>query len=714
MLFVLGAALLSLQIASADTLATETPADAYYDEAARELVARARERREVTDRSIEAYQAIARERIALGVRALHRERSFFLHETAARVHWRRHAPGRIELLGARQAFPLVSRRVTVGDDLGKRGTHLAFDPSRVDLVSAEFGREDSSIRHPLAPGSEHHYRFRSGDTTQLRLPDGRIVRLLELQLIPRRNEFHLASGSLWLDADSHALVRALVRPARPWNLALDAEDGADVPRLVKPIRGEIRYITLEYGLWEMQWWLPRIIAFEGVAEVGVLGGGGSIRYERVYSDYRVQRTPAPMLASAADAGEAVLERCPGKQEGEAALACRCRNNRCRQFEVVVPADTASLLTSTGLPPSIYSEGATLLSDADVKQIGELLSRMQPPIWGLARPAFATDLATLDLLRYNRVEGLSIGARLRAQLGELSGDATGRLGLAELRPDLELGLARESYARRYRLAGYHRLAVIDLQQRPLGLGGSLSALLFGRDDGDYYRASGVELIGAPPRAAAQSYEWRLFAEQQREVTKNTDFSLPHLFEDTRDFRENLVAERADQIGASLRLRVNRGLDPTGLRWSAELFAEAAAGSYAYARPALTATVSAPLPGGFLGGLEVAGGSSVGDLPSQSAWYLGGSGSLRGYAPLSAEGEAFRRARAEISNPLPGARWVLFSDAGWAGGRQHVQLDPSLLSAGAGLSFLDGLLRLDLARALRGERQWRAEFYVNGTL
>jgi hypothetical protein len=59
-------------------------------------------------------------------------------------------------------------------------------------------------------------------------------------------------------------------------------------------------------------------------------------------------------------------------------------------------------------------------------------------------------------------------------------------------------------------------------------------------------------------------------------------------------------------------------------------------------------------------------------------------------------------------------VLFSDAGWAGARDGWDFDPPLLSAGAGASFLDGLIRLDVSRALRAPTGWRVDLYLDGSL
>lgn len=723
MLLSLAAALLlGYQTAPADTATPPAPLDAatlssaYLDAGARQLVARARERRDVVDRSIEEYQVLARERVEGGVRVLRRERQLFIQETAARIHWRRDGQGTVELLGARQATPMFTAGVSVPDNLRRHAVHLAYDPSHADLVKLAFTDDDNSIRHPLAEGSEAHYQFRSGETTTVRLADGRTLRLLELQLIPRRREFYLASGSLWLDADTHALVRAVVRPARPWDIALDTDEGDEVPGFVQPIRGEVRYITLEYGLWNMRWWLPRLIAFEGTVEVGALGGlGGLVRYERSYTDYRVSGDVAAAPVAAAADAEAVLERCPDREERRATrLTCHCQGGRCRLFAVQVPADTASLLNSPELPPSIFAEGPVLFTDAELNEITEMLRKMQPPIWRLQPPRVDWSVARLDLLRYNRVEGLSVGARADVDFGTLTADGTLRLGVADLEPNVELGAVRETIGARYRLAGYRRLAAVDPGSRSLGLGNSLSALLLGRDDGDYFRTLGVELIGSPPRTQPQGYGWRLFAEQQRDALKETNLSLPRLWDREHDFRQNIAADHANQVGAALALRTFRGRDPAGFRWGAEAGVEGSTGTFDFARPSLTLSTAFPLNRRFMSSFEVAGGSSFGELPVQSLWYLGGPGTVRGYGGNAARGEAFWRARAEVANALSGARLVLFSDAGWAGVRDDIQVDPTLLSAGVGASFLDGLIRVDLARALRGDTGWRMDLYFGAGL
>src|SRR5690606_25569279 len=144
-------------------------------------------------------------------------------------------------------------------------------------------------RNPLAPGAERDYRYESGDTTEIRLPDGRTVRLVELRVLPRRSDFRLVTGSFWIEQETNAVVQAVFRPSRPFDLDED-DDGDDVPGLLKPVRFELAYVTLEYAYWDFRWWLPRTVAAEGVLQVTSLLRM-PFSYSLSYSDYDVSGDP---------------------------------------------------------------------------------------------------------------------------------------------------------------------------------------------------------------------------------------------------------------------------------------------------------------------------------------------------------------------------------------------------------------------------------------
>src|SRR5574341_2305540 len=120
------ALLAATQGAPADSSAVRS---AYLDPAARELVARARARRDVSDRSIRAYRVTMKERIGMGIRALRRDRMLFRRELTLRIDWRRDTTSVIEVVGARQAVPAALPRLEVPKDLGRDVPPYAFDPA---------------------------------------------------------------------------------------------------------------------------------------------------------------------------------------------------------------------------------------------------------------------------------------------------------------------------------------------------------------------------------------------------------------------------------------------------------------------------------------------------------------------------------------------------------------------------------------------------------
>jgi hypothetical protein len=716
--------LLSLLLALQTLPPPVLPQDAYADARAKELVTLARTRRQTVDRSIREYRVLAKERIGVGVRALRRDRMLYRREMVARIEWQRDSVGRVELLGARQTIPVAVRDPEIPDDLDD-AMDLAFDPTADDLM---IGLSDSStVRHPLAPGSEADYRFASGDSTTLTFPDGRRLRLFELKVIPRRQDFRLMSGSLWLEEQEHAVVRLLFRPARPFDFDIDVntmedrdssrrekrrarrraqegrgrdrgDDDGDVPGFMKPLRIDVRYVAVEYALWDQRWWLPRLLAVDATATAGSWLAV-PVRFERLYADYEVTADstgrwePRPPARSDSAAVADALERCQAFGED---VRCECEADRCAAFRVAVPLDTSRLLVSPDLPPAFAGMGDSLMVESELRDLARELDALplapwqvgvRPPRWGL--------------FRYNRVEALSLGAQLDVDLGRARLAALGRIGVGDWEPDVQLGLARESRWGRFELRGYRRLSVMDPATDGLGIGNSLAALLIGRDDGDYLRATGAELTALPPVTRSQRWALRLYVERQRSVVKETDFSVPHLFDQTEIFRSNLQAAWAEQYGLVLDVRTSRVVGAAGATVGADVRLEAASGDYA------------PIAG-LAAGVEIAAGTSTGDVPIQQMFFLGGPRTLRGYGGATRVQNAFWRTRLEIANGFPGARIALFTDMGRAMAREVLTLRDPLIGVGVGASLLDGLFRIDVTRALVGPRGWRVDFYTDGML
>lgn len=725
----------------------------FLDARARELYTGARARLDQVDRSITHYQAMAKERISMGLNTRLRDRLFYRRETASRIDWRRGGPVTITVLGAREAIPVATSKIAIPTDLKNYLPRLAYDP--MDIETLLTINDSSDVIHPFNSRAAEHYRFRTGDSTMIQLAD-RTIKLVELRVIPKRAHWTLVTGSFWIDAATYSPVQLFFRLANEIDLARDLPDEEDedvkIPFFLKPMRADLNYLTVEYGLVHLRWWLPRLFAAEGIFQMGAIKT--PLVYERSYSDYEVEGdTTTAILSRTAIGPDSIrkLRMCrpnaqmniaaqvdddpPTEEELErrrqrraqldSARAARlatdtARARRAREaeecarlFQVVIP-DSSVLLTSSELPPTIYGDKEELTSDPELRRIAEQLRQLAEPPWRARVPEFKHPFADNGLIRYNKVEALSLGAKTEFDFGRLRADVTGRIGVGDWAPRFELGLTRETIGTEMRAAGYRRLDVMDRTSGNNTFSSTLGAILFGRDERDYYDALGAELTIRPSEIRTRWYDLRFFGERQRAVQNETDFSLAHLARRSKVFDPNLQADSADQAGVALTLRHMFGQDPGRPRLGVELANEAATGTFEFTRHSATLLLNTPLFNSFTGAIEASAGTTTGTVPMQSSWFLGGVRTIRGYSISDVFGNAYWRGRVELGRGIPLARLVAFSDFGWVGSRADIQTRASLVSFGVGASFLDGMLRLDLARAVRGRKDWRLHISVDGIL
>ena len=698
--------------------------DAYRDPRARELVRLARARRAVVDTRITGYQVTARERISARMSVMGIEKLLFRRETASRIAWSRDTV-RVEVIGAREAIPAVrseAQRISP-DNIAGVATAIAFDPADPEMLL----RFDSTvIRNPLAAGSEAHYRYSSGDSLSIRLPNGRGVRILELRIAARRADPHLINGSFWLDSETHAVVRAGFRQSRPFS---SARPGVTV--IVPEAGAELDYVAIDYGLWDRRWWLPRSVAARGVAHFS--GRRFPLSYERTYHGYQVTGdtlAAAPTRQSAPQGVAATPPRCRRQIKGSINIGTGVQSDssweaawdreiariaagdtarsdstaadsaaapKCTQAFVVTRAPGTDLVSGPAFPAGIYDEKEGAVSEQELRTLAELVRDLPTTPWSVGRPGVR--LLSPELVRFNRVEGLSLGAR-----------ATLPLGPAELRGELRAGTTGEIGARiagihstaalRTEVAAYRGLEAVAVASQPFSLASSASALLLGRDENDYFRATGAELRLSPAATRRQRWDLRLFAEHQQSVRAHSDLSLRGALDDGFDTRDNLPAEQLDQAGATFRLRAARGDDPARLRTRAELELHGETGGATFGRPLLRLGAEGPIGGGVGYGVSLAGGTGFGEVPVQRLWQIGGATTVRGHDAASMRGETLWLARAELTHGAPMLRFSLFGDAGWTGDSEELRQARPLRGAGVGVSLLDNLVRVDLARGLGG--------------
>lgn len=702
----------------ADTLET------FRDEAARRLIRLAREARRRVDSTLRRQAVTFRERIHVGVDAerLRRERALFGQQRAARILWRRDGDRVVRWLGARRQAPGADAEIGFGD---LDDTFSFLDPGAEDLF---LGGEWAV--HPLADSAGRHYRFRSGDTLRIGLPGaGRTVELAEVLVEPREARPDLVTASLWFDTGSGALARAVYRPAR-------APSAEDVPAFLEPVDLRVDYVVVEYGLERLRWWRPRRVAFEGTARFT-----GFFRFparlEWTFGEYALNReVDAASVEEVPEGWRRTVER-PGEDaegagrdaEGAGRDPAAAADSTRPTVVLVPPPD--SLRIAPELPEPFASAGSRFDGE-ELARLRDRLDRIELPAEGL--PGFSLDLGLgPGLLRYNRVEALAVGAGAEVPLGPRTVlDARGLVATASGEPDLRLRLRRGGRDGGWGIAVYRGLAAAGDHGEPLGLGNSLNALLLGQDDGLYYRRLGGAVTGRVGTGLAR-LSGRLFVERHRNAPPRTDASLPDLFGDDR-LEGELRAGRGTVAGLAGRLRLQAGVDPASAVLAGELRGEAAAGDFDYARVSASAMVVTPTDRAWAAGAELRAGTTGGRPPAQRAFFLGGPYSLRGFPPGSLRGRSVWTARLEVGRSLLTAdaeadralrtagaprsgdgrllRGVLFADLGWAGDRADFGRAGPAASVGAGLSVLDGLFRIDVARAVEDDDGWRLHLYRGG--
>jgi hypothetical protein len=717
--------------------ASPAPTDtvgAYRDAGAAELVRQARAARRATDGSLRSYTAIARSRMAAGLRMPLKDRTLFRSETASRIRWSRDGDNLVQVLAGRVQTP---GGVSGGyDGIGT----MPFDPRHDRLYfgmmrdSARDGRranvgddDDFYIEHPLGAYAERHYRYQSGDTIVIRLQDGRALRVAELLVIPRRNDPHTVRGTLWVETGTGAVVRAAFRLARKVDLLLDTsavddDDLATVSKipLINPMEFDLSLLTIEYSLWDMTHWLPRSMRIDGMARAGIIVVPATFEVSYQMLDVitdgdAVQQTEAELIA------QTLAE---WRAEGD--YRTENQGSRQRRTRVLSPRDESLLLEHELLPPPIWENAPGFATEAELQEIYERIAAVAMPAQPGMPVRFGWGLGEPGMLRYNRVEALSVGARVTVPLPHVTLEAIGRIGAGDLHPNAELLLRRETMRRTLEVRGYHQLATADESRRALGAGNSLSALFLGRDEGEYFRATGASVTIAPPAFRRRSWDMRLYAEAHDDVQRGTHMALPRVWNDSV-FRSNISAYETTQLGAALQLRPWWGSDPFAAQFGIDVMLQGELVEFPDVRDVAWLTFPAehvlrgrvtlrgavPLPGGLRAGAEAGAGmvrgslehSAFASVPPQRLFYLGGASTLRGYEPGTLYGPEMARGRLELARAFSFGNLAVFSDYARTSSRHNWTNE--LWAAGAGLSLLDGLARLDLAHGVGPRRGWQAE-------
>ena len=191
--------------------ADSAQATAFGSPEARRILLRAREARGQQDSALRAYRATATQRISmgLGARRLGLEKLLFRGDNVADISWRRDVGVRVRPVGSRITVPMAGN--SSGDFTGAisipyypRRETLWFPSSNFGVVKTDI--DEREVIHPLAKGAEAYYTYATGDSVDITLDGGRVIRLRELRIAARRPEWRLFVGSFWFDRDGIARV----------------------------------------------------------------------------------------------------------------------------------------------------------------------------------------------------------------------------------------------------------------------------------------------------------------------------------------------------------------------------------------------------------------------------------------------------------------------------------------------------------------------------
>ncbi|MCZ0934069.1 MAG: hypothetical protein OXJ54_02700 [Gemmatimonadetes bacterium] len=710
-----------------NTPASDPAADAYLDETARRLVLGLKAARDTARLTIDAYTALIRERIGVEMPSHERNRPGVHGERTTRVRWSRDEPAVAHVIAARLRQPIFDPDDSEFFD-GLRAEQFAADPLGDPFkfgftgFSGPSPEAETATHSPLGPASERYYQFRSGDTSTVRLSDGSTVRAVAVTVIPRYSSIRLVSAVMWIDAESLGLARVAYRLAKPvdremnWHLRdggrwspglsidIGPRDSADNARAPAPdstpqrpgfldrlvngafnsawprMRLDISTVVVEYEFREMRHWLLRSVTWRG--DLGVMEGVTASGIEPV---------SAPLMIDWTLEIEDIRERSAGatpgtpataaaalqlwRQEGDS-ISSALEEAEPGEMVTITPADREALVASDLLPPTVWDEDGAV-DDVTIGRIASELAAIgvgdrgeraegggraeAPSPWLFDPPG-----TTLRLLRYNPIEGMSLGTRLQRDFGWGRAALTARVGTEGVAPDVDLTLQR-THPGHTLLVSFYR----SLRSGAPGQGAGTPGPYVTGDARGFHWSHGAALRFLPRVGERNWLSLRLFAEQDAEIA--TDVRRNRVGT-TVSWRPWWGGQRPGSIGVGGRVGVR-----------------ASAGDNPHVRAIVEGALVIPLSSRLSLGMQAGTARVWGDPAPYHLWHTGTSGHwLRGHS-RSVGGTQLHMARIDLQQRIGFLRLSVFGDWASAGG-------DNFYAVGAGYVFMDGLIRLDVAHGL----------------
>jgi hypothetical protein len=565
------------------------------------------------------------------------------------VYWRAPDETRQRIIGMRDEEVLptdinyhLDHLTVVQDDFG-------------DLIRVGDGDEVAAVIHPVAPGAQGLYDYRLGPRSSIDYPGlPEPVRVQQVQVRPKDPEGPGFVGTLYIDTRGGAIVRmAFTFTAASY---------------VDPYLDYIR-ISLDNGLWMGRHWLPYRQEVELRREMPQIDfmAGSIIRGRWEISDYEFDRALPDLLF-----------------QGPRVTALPERTREAYAFQDSLFSD----LEAGGLAPS--EELEEIQEQARSMALGNALN-------GLAPFRLYTSSVS-DVVRYNRAEGLLLGAGASLRIAGLPIQGMGGFAFGPERPWAKLGSRWSMGSGEVRAEGFWNRTE-DIGPIP-GASGVINSLatLGGEDYQDLYWTSGGSLAVTVPAGGRR---------RLRIAGTLQDVGSAALSVDDEDtvFRPVLPVDEGTQALLDVTLELpDLGDGPFGhlrLRGGTldrgYLAAEVLTG-WSRRGPARTVSAEVSLQGGWVDAAA----------PVQELQLLGGRGTLPGFPYRGAVADQYLVARGWVGRPVV-APWLSVrgtAAAGWSElDRRAVpegwvgDPDPGVRSSlGLGIDLLWETLRFDVARGL----------------
>ena len=695
----------------------------FQDAATAELYVLARQRHIHQDTLVRDYQASVHTRLeaSVGKSRFARQTTLMAHETMARITWKMPNDLKIQVVGTRAKVPLIgmlSGLADVGDEVERElRNELVMD--RPWFIPRAFGDSirvmgvpEHAALHPLAAGATDYYRFAIVDSVEVRVP-GLTVRAKAMSIEPKRFGPALVAGTMWVDAATGDVVRMRMlflgeylwdEPAgnTPEDSAHARQDNAEAKKYLT-VEAEI-----EYALIDQQYWMPYRQFLGITAEIPMfLNMTIPARAVTTFSEYEVNVDPE--LAFAIPEDELTKDGRARRQvrikEGGEHQERRDRDDERRangyyrastwndgRWEIdVPPADSLQAYEWD-------SEFQTELDAGEQERLRETFAELAkledelPSEWtGKRRWGFAWETAA-DILRFNRVQGVSLGVgyEFKPRIAYTSLLASARFSFGDKRLTGSITARRDGPYARIDLSGYRDVREVEPWTRGIGIGNSINALFVGHDDAEYFLATGGKL------SVTWNDRWRqnmtLHVAVQREesmsrVNNNniwgTDILLPNRPVDEGTYLRYGLS-RDDRIGGvSIK---------TGVELITDMTRSAGRGWAGVEVPFTIARRT--------GRLVVRGGVTRGADLRQVMLRVGGPQTVRGYPYGFRLGKEFWSAQLDYAL-FSRSVWtpVVFADVG-----DTFSNDP-LVGVGAGVSLLNGLIRANLSKGVHPDGDFR---------